>query len=203
MNRRPTIVANQDRLPAGANVMKCNRWKRSCGIAATLVFAIATAWSGVAAAADYKLGSLDISQPWARATPKGASTGGGYMTVTNTGNAPERLSCLSTDVAAQCQIHEMTMDNGVMKMRPVAGGLEIKPGQIVTLKPGGYHVMLLDLKQPLQQGKAVEVTFKDDKGATVKVKFPIVAIGAPAPAASSMDGGMHMHDPPMPQMNMR
>lgn len=182
--------------------MKRNPWKRSCGTAAALVFAIATAWSGGAAAADYKLGSLDISQPWARATPKGASSAAAYMTVTNTGNAPERLSCLSTDVAAQCQIHEMTMDNGVMKMRPVAGGLEIKPGQTVTLKPGGYHVMLADLKQPLQQGK-VEVMLKDDTGATVQVKFPIIAIGAPTPAASTMDDGMHMHDPPMPQMNMR
>jgi periplasmic copper chaperone A len=182
--------------------MKLNPWKSSCGIAA-FVFAIATAWSGVAAAADYKLGSLDISQPWARATPKGASTAAAYMTVTNTGNAPERLSCLSSDAAAQCQIHEMTMDNGVMKMRPVAGGLEIKPAQTVTLNPGGYHVMLQDLKQPLQQGKAVELVLKDDTGATVKVKFPIIAIGAPAPAASTMDGGMHMQGPPMAPMNMR
>ena len=198
----PTIVAYQDRLPAGANVMKLNPWKRSCCVAA-FVLSIATSSGGVAAAADYKLGPLDISQPWARATPKGARTGAAYMTVTNTGNAVQRLSCLSSDAAAQCQIHEMIMDRGVMKMRPVAGELEIKPAQTVTLKPGGYHLMLEDLKEPLQQGKVIELILKDDTGATVQVKFPIIAVGAPAPAASTMDGGMPMHGSPMLHMNMR
>ncbi len=86
----------------------------------------------------------------------------------------------------------MTMENGVMKMRPVEGGLEIKPGETVTLKPGGLHVMLVDLKQPLAPGKMAEVTLQFEKAGTVKVEFPIAAIGAPAPGASAGGGSMMM-----------
>ena len=88
-----------------------------------------------ARAADYDIGSIHITQPWARATPKGASSGAAYMTITNNGNTPDRLSCVSSDASAQCQIHTMTMEDGVMKMRPVEDGLEIKPGETVMLKP--------------------------------------------------------------------
>ena len=155
-----------------------------------------------AAAADYRLGPLQISQPWARATPKGADDGAAYMTVANTGTKAARLSCLSSDASAKCQIHEMSMTGGVMKMRPVEGGLLIKPGQTVTLKPGGFHVMLVDLKAPLQQGKTVEATMQVDGGASVQVAFPIAAIGAPAPGASA-GGGMMMQGPGMMQMNKK
>jgi len=143
-----------------------------------------------AVAADYDVGSIHISQPWARATPKGASSGAAYMTITNTGNAPDRVSCVSSDASARCQIHTMTMDNGVMKMRPIEGGLEIKPGETVTLKPSGLHVMLVDLKHPLEPGKMAEATLQFEKAGTVKVVFPIAAIGAPAPGAASSGGTM-------------
>jgi periplasmic copper chaperone A len=162
-------------------------------VAALLALAFTQPIAGHAAAADYHVGSLQITQPWARATPQGADSGAAYMTVTNTGTKPARLSCVSTDAAAKCQIHEMSMDNGVMKMRPVEGGLEIKPGQSVTLKPGGYHVMLVNLKAPLQQGKTVEATLQVDGGSTVQVEFPVAAIGAPAPGGSA-GGGMMMGD---------
>src|SRR5208337_1987013 len=108
-----------------------------------------------AQATDYDVGSMHISQPWARATPKGANSAAAYMTITNNGKTPDRVSCVSSDASAECQIHSMTMDDGVMKMRPVEGGLEIKPGETVTLKPGSFHVMFVDLKHPLEQGKTV------------------------------------------------
>jgi len=151
-------------------------------------------------AADYKVGSIQISQPWARATPKGASSGAAYMTVSNSGTAAQHLSCVSSDAATECQIHEMTMDGGVMKMRPVQGGLEVKPGETVTLKPGSFHVMLVGLKQPLQAGHSLDATFKVDSGGTVQVEFPIAAIGAPAPGAAS-GGQMKMQGPGMMPMN--
>ena len=154
-----------------------------------------------ARAADYMLGSIRISQPWARATPKGASTGAAYMTVTNKGTTPDRVSCASSDASAKCQIHSMTMDNGVMKMRPVEGGLEIKPGETITLKPSGFHVMLVDLKSPLEQGKTVEVTLQFEKAGTVKVEFPVAAIGAAAPGTQMDHGGMQMDHGNMMQMN--
>ena len=78
------------------------------------------------------------------------------MTITNKGTTPDRVSCVSDDASEQCQIHSMTMEGGVMKMRPVEGGLEIKPGETVTLKPGGYHMMFVGLNHPLEQGKTVK-----------------------------------------------
>jgi periplasmic copper chaperone A len=175
----------------------CNRRTIRHGIvaAAALIFTQVLT-SHVMAADDYTVGSLHITQPWARATPKGAANGAGYMTVTNNGTTAARLNCVSSDAAAKCQIHEMSMDGGVMKMRPVAGGLEIKPGETVTLKPGGYHVMLVDIKQPLEPGKTIAATFKVDNGGTVQVDFPIAAIGAPAPGAST-GGPMMMQGPGM------
>jgi periplasmic copper chaperone A len=91
-----------------------------------------------------------------------------------------------------------------MKMRPVEGGLEVKPGETVTLKPGGYHLMLLGLKAPLQQGKTVAATLKVDNGGTAQVEFPIGAIGAPAPGATAGGGQMMMQGSgmaPMAPMN--
>jgi periplasmic copper chaperone A len=132
----------------------------ACGVAALAALALAPfLWPGSAAAADYHLGSLRITQPWARGTPQGAAAGAAYMTVTNTGSKAVRLRCVSSDAAAECKIHEMSMDGGVMRMRPVEGGLEIKPGQTVTLKPGGFHMMLTGLKAPLHQGKMLGPVF--------------------------------------------
>jgi copper(I)-binding protein len=83
-------------------------------IAASLVLLLI----GVANAKDYKVGALEVDSPWSRAIPKGASVAAGYMTIKNTGATPDRLVSVSTPVAGKVEIHEMTMDNGVMKMRP-------------------------------------------------------------------------------------
>jgi periplasmic copper chaperone A len=143
-----------------------------------------------ARAADYDVGSIHISQPWARATPKGATSAAAYMTVTNNGKTPDRVNCVSSDASAECQIHSMTMDNGVMVMRPVEGGLEIKPGETVTLKPGGFHMMLLNLKHSLEQGNSLQATLKFDSAGTVQVDYPIAAIGAAAPGVPAGGGSM-------------
>jgi len=177
-----------------------NLWTISRGIAALFALSSLQVLGNQAHAADYKVGSIQISQPWARATPKGASSGAAYMTVTNSGTTAQHLNCVSSDAAAECQIHEMTMDGGVMKMRPVQGGLEVKPSETVTLKPGGFHVMLVGLKQPLQAGQSLGATFKVEGGDTVQVQFPIAAIGAPAPGAAQ-GGQMNMQGPGMMPMN--
>ena len=87
----------------------------------------------------------------------------------------------------------MNTDNGVMKMRPVEGGLEIKPGETVALKPGGDHMMFVKLKHPLETGKTVEATLQFEKAGTVKIEMPVVAIGAAAPGIST-GGGTMMQD---------
>lgn len=175
-----------------------------CGPAGALAIMVALAGtsvlaSPVAAADGYDVGRIHISQPWSRATPKGAAAGAGYMTLTNNGPARDKVSCVADDASAQCQIHTMTMEGGVMKMRPVEGGLEIKPGETVSLKPGGNHMMFLSLKRPLEQGGTVKATLKFEHAGSIEVDYPVLAIGAPAPSASAggsmmqgTGGAMHM-----------
>jgi periplasmic copper chaperone A len=160
------------------------------GFAGALALAAMQLGAAAASAADYDVGSIHITQPWARATPKGASSGAGYLTVTNNGTAADRLTCAGSEAAAQCQIHTMTMDNGVMKMRPVEGGLEIKPGETVTLRPGSDHVMFVNLKHPFEAGGTVEATLQFEKAGAVKVELPVVAIGAAAPGVTTGGGTM-------------
>jgi len=158
------------------------------------VFIVATvlaAWAALPAQAeDVTVGGLKISAPWARATPKGASVGGGYMKITNTGTAPDRLVGGSTDISGSFEVHEMKMEGDVMKMRPVAGGLEIKPGQTVTFDPSGYHVMFVDLKKQLVQGERFKATLEFAKAGKVDVDFTIEGIGA------QIGGGDHDHSMP-------
>src|SRR5262249_2001038 len=151
-------------------------------IALAVLFAC---WASSADAEDVTVGSLKISSPWARATPKGAPVGGAYMTITNTGNVPDRLIRGSSDLSSHLEIHEMSMDNGVMKMRPLERGLEIKPGQTVEFKPGGYHVMFVGLKKPFEEGQNVKATLEFEKAGSVAIDFAVRAIGAQTGASSS------------------
>ena len=164
---------------------------RTALIIAALSAALATS---PALAHDYTVGSLKIDHPWARATPKGASVGGGYMKITNSGATPDRLVSGKTDVASRFEIHEMSMDNGVMKMRPVVQGIEIKPGQTIELKPGSYHVMFVGLKKPLAQGEPVKATLVFEKAGKVDVTFTVEGIGAQTGGGNHAmpSGGMKM-----------
>ncbi|WP_406856960.1 copper chaperone PCu(A)C [Alsobacter sp. KACC 23698] len=131
-----------------------------------------------ALAHDYKAGDLVINHPWARATPPGASVGGGYLSVRNAGTAPDRLLSITSDVAGRVMIHEMSNAGGVMTMRPVPAGLPIPPGEVVELKPGGYHVMFMDLKDGLKAGDSVKGVLTFEKAGAVPVEFRVQAIGA-------------------------
>jgi copper(I)-binding protein len=145
---------------------------------------VAAALMGIAVSAaqatDYKAGSLVIADPWSRATPKGASVAGGYMKITNNGATPDRLIAGSSDVASSFEVHEMSMTEGVAKMRPVQGGLEIKPGQTVELKPGSYHIMFMGLKKPLAAGEHIKATLMFEKAGKVDVDYDVRAMGATA-----------------------
>ncbi len=135
----------------------------------------------IAAAQSTTAGSLVIEKPWSRATPASAAVAGGYVVIRNTGEAPDRLLGGASDVAGRVEIHEMTMQNDVMRMRAMPQGLEIKPGQSVELKPGGYHVMFMDLKRPLKEGDKVAATLNFEKAGSVPLQFSVQALGAQAP----------------------
>jgi copper(I)-binding protein len=129
-------------------------------------------------ASDYKAGSLSIADPWSRATPKGATLAAGYMKITNTGTTPDRLISGSSDIAPRLEVHEMKMENGVMKMRPVQGGLEIKPGETVELKPESFHIMFVGLMKPLTAGEHIKAALVFEKAGTVNVEYDVLAMGA-------------------------
>jgi copper(I)-binding protein len=149
---------------------------------AIIVAAVITLSSG-AYAYDYKVGALEIDHPWSRAVPKGATVAAGYVTIKNTGTESDRLVSGSTPVAGKLEIHEMSMDKGVMKMRPVSGGVEIKPGETVELKPQSFHFMMMGLKQPIEKGKPFKGSLVFEKAGPVDVDFAVEGIGAtPAPA---------------------
>ena len=128
-------------------------------------------------------GNLVIVQPWSRATPNGARVAGGYLTIENKGSAPDRLLSGSTDLAKKLEIHEMTLNDGVMTMRPVEGGVIVQPGQAVKFAPGGYHLMFVELSAPLRQGEQVPVTLKFEHAGEIRALFEVQGIGAQAPAA--------------------
>jgi periplasmic copper chaperone A len=149
--------------------MRCNF------VLVTLALALA---AGAAEAAEYRIGDLQIREPWARATPKGADVAAGYMTIVNRGAQPDRLIGGSTMGAGRFEIHRMTSNQGVMQMRPVAEGLEIKPGETMELKPGSWHAMLLDLKAPLAAGDRVKGTLVFQKAGKVEIEYQVAPIGA-------------------------
>lgn len=127
---------------------------------------------GVASAHDYKLGDLEIVHPVARATPPGAPVSGGYMTIRNTGSQPDWLIGGAADFAGKVEIHEMAMEGDVMKMRQLADGLEIPAGGEVTLKPGGYHVMFMQMKQSLAADETYKVTLRFKNAGEIEVDMP-------------------------------
>jgi len=145
----------------------------------SIAFALlaATLYCGPALADDFQVKSLRVSNPFVRATPPGAKVAGAFMSIENQGKEADRLVAASSPVAGAVEIHEMTTEGGLMKMRAVKG-IDLKPGATVELRPGGYHVMLEDLKQPLKQGDQIPVLLTFEKAGVVEVKVHVEAMGA-------------------------
>ncbi len=141
----------------------------------------------VATAHEYKVGSLTILHPWSRATPKGAPVAGGYLAIRNEGTTLDRLIAIESEAARTTQIHEMSMQDGVMKMRQLANGVEAPAGTTVEFKPGGNHVMFFDPSQPFVEKQRVKATLVFEKAGRVPVEFVVEALGA----KSASDSGAH------------
>lgn len=124
-------------------------------------------------------GDLQISAAWARASV--STAGAAYLTITNTGTADDVLTGASTGIAGRAELHQHLMDGGVMRMRPVEGGVVIPAGQTVVLKPGGLHVMLMGLTEPFDQGKIFALTLTFKTAGTVAIEVPILPITASGP----------------------
>ena len=134
----------------------------------------------VASAALAQTGQLDVTNAWARATPGKAETGAAYLTIQSP--TADRLLSVFSPVAKKAELHTMSMEGMVMKMRPLAG-VDIPAGQPVTLKPGGEHIMLLGLNSPLREGQSVPLSLTFEKAGTRTVTVAIEKPGAAGPAA--------------------
>jgi uncharacterized protein YcnI len=135
-----------------------------------------------AAPSQQKVGTLTIEQPWSRATPNGAKVGGGYVRITNTGSTSDRLTGGSFAGASRVEVHEMALENDVMRMKQVQGGLEIKPGATVELKPGAHHLMFMDLKEPLREGQTIKGRLMFEKAGPVDVEYSVRGMGGASAA---------------------
>lgn len=146
---------------------------------------------GALRAHEFKAGAIEIEHPWSRATPGGAPVAGGYLVLKNTGATADRLVSATGVFAGKAEIHEMSVKDGVMSMRPLPDGLPIPAGASIALKPGGYHIMFLDLKAPLKEGTKVDGTLTFEKAGTVAVQFAVEGIGAQGGGGHGSQGGAH------------
>ena len=135
---------------------------------------LAAAALGIAAPAI--AGPIRVTDPWLRETPPASQVGAGYAVIANSGRLADRLLDGATPVADRIEIHRMTMENGVMRMRPVEGGLAIPSNGGVTPKPGGLHLMLMELKRPLRRGETVPLTLRFARAGNVTGRFRVEAI---------------------------
>lgn len=144
--------------------------------------------AAAAAAAQAATSGITITNATARATPDGAVVAGGYLTIANAGAEADRLVSAASPRAGRMELHEMAMDGGMMTMRPVTG-IDVPASGTVELKPGGLHLMFLDIPAPFRAGEAIPVTLTFEKAGAVEATLTVTEI---APGAGHGDG--HGHD---------
>lgn len=137
------------------------------------IFALALSASAVFAH-DFTVGTLEVHHPASKATLPGQPVGGGFMSIANKGSEADRLvSITAPDVSDDVQIHEMAIENDVMKMRQLPDGIEIPAGGTVELKSGGLHVMFMKIKHPFKEGESFKATLNFEKAGAIEVDFKI------------------------------
>lgn len=151
------------------------------GAAALIALSLPTA---AVLAHSFKVGALSIAHPWSRQTAPGQTVGGGFLVVTNTGAKDDRLVSVSSPAAKQVQLHTMSMDGGVMRMREVTDGLPVPAHGKLELKPGGFHIMFIGLKAPFQLGAKIPAMLTFKHAGKVNVAFAVEAITYTGPAAA-------------------
>ena len=129
------------------------------------------------ASRSYTLGEIEIGSPWARASSADAGTGGGYFTFTNKAATPGRLVAATSPVAERVEIHAIKVVGSGLRMRQREGGLAIPPSTTLTLKPRGYHLLLIGLKTPLEEGARVAVTLTFEHAGSLDIECTVAAAG--------------------------
>lgn len=143
-------------------------------------FILACLTSGGAVAHEFKVGDLRIEHPWSRAVATKAATAAGYMAIHNIGKEPDHLIGASTPRARNVEIHEMTMIDNVMRMRPVPGGIEIRPGEAVRIAPNGLHLMIVGPDDGFVQGARIPMILEFERAGKVEVELAVESARARA-----------------------
>lgn len=128
----------------------------------------------LAVAAEYKVGNVSVVNPYSRATPEGAMTGAGYMNIKNSGEEDDRLISASCGCASKAEVHEMSNNNNIMSMRHMTEGLIIPAKGEVALKPGGYHIMFMGLKNSFVADGTVKATLTFEKAGEVIISLKVM-----------------------------
>ena len=157
---------------------------------ALFILSLALALSAAPALAqEFKAGDIVVEKPWARATPKGAEVGSGYLTIQNKAATPDRMIGGTADFAT-VEIHRMSSENGVSLMRELKDGVDIPGNGSVGFSPGGYHLMFTHLTHPLTKGESVKATLNFEHAGAIEVEFSVMGIGATATGDMKGMGGM-------------
>lgn len=151
------------------------------------ILVLALLLSPVIAAQQHEAKSIHVTHAWSRALPPVSENGAAYVTIMNSGHHADKLLGASSPIAQRAELHSHTMEGGVMKMRPVVS-IELLPGEKVALKPGGFHVMLMGLKQPLKEGDHFPLTLRFANAAPTTVEVVVQATAAKGP-----EGMQHEH----------
>lgn len=144
-------------------------------LAAGVVF---VSLSTTVAAHEFRVGDLLIDHPWTRAVGDRAPTAAGYMVIRNTAAPPDRLIAAESPRASRVEMHEMSITDGIMRMRPITGGIALPPGAEVRLAPGGQHLMLIGPQGGFAQSARVPVTLIFERAGRVDVELAVEAAGA-------------------------
>ena len=124
---------------------------------------------------DYRIGTLAVAQAWARESPPTVTNGAAFMTIDNRGTSADRLLGADAEVAERVELHTHLMDDGVMRLRQVEF-IDLQPGQVTELKPGGLHVMFIGLKAPFKAGERVPVTLRFEQGGNLDIEVSVMTM---------------------------
>jgi copper(I)-binding protein len=161
------------------------------GLTLSLSLIFSLGLSTPAIGADFTAGNIVIGHPYARATVPGQPTGGAYFSIENKGKEKDTLKSISSDIAKSTELHVMTMDGNIMKMREV-DSVDIKPSEKIVMQPGGgYHIMLVGLNKPLKSGDQFPMTLTFAKGGKIVIKVDVEAMTMPAEKSGAMGAMQH------------
>lgn len=159
--------------------------------APALIIAMALSGAPSSAAKEYRVGAVRIDRPWMRATPPAAQTAAGYLTLTNEGGEADRLVAVTAPVAGRVEIHTTEMSDGVARMRHLSNGVELAPGKAVEMRPGGVHLMFMDLTQAISPQARIPVTLTLQRAGKITVDLVAAPIGAAKPPKEASQHGKH------------